>query len=246
MAAIDPEAREQLRQHAEGLLRAKYGEGRTLLDPVRVMHAVRTAAEEQVEVPAGDVLAALTLLDEARAALDTLERGLTRAARARSASWQEIADHLGLTSRSSAKSRYVRLQRDAASYRGDRYPELQRADRARDRAADEWARENERRLRGAVADLTAFNDTWPSLTTLASAKTLLSWTARLDGPALAAKLHRLHPALSGDIPAGAAVSPPHTAAQIRNGALALLNELASVRNAVSTKALSPDSQLAAE
>lgn len=51
------------------------------------MHAVRTAADRyglenaaQTEVPAADVLAALTQLDEARAALDTLERDLTRAA----------------------------------------------------------------------------------------------------------------------------------------------------------------------
>jgi hypothetical protein len=108
----------------------RYSGGRSWLDPVRVMHAVRAAAdglgavtgEHIPEVPAEDVLAALTQLDEARAALDTLERDLTRAARTRNASWQEIADALGLSSPSSAESRHVRLQRDAATYRADRYP----------------------------------------------------------------------------------------------------------------------------
>ncbi|MFJ8650056.1 hypothetical protein ACIRNI_28565 [Streptomyces sp. NPDC093546] len=42
--------------------------------------------QEQVEVPAADVLTALTQLDEARAALDTLEHDLTRAARKRGTS----------------------------------------------------------------------------------------------------------------------------------------------------------------
>ncbi|MER6149351.1 hypothetical protein [Streptomyces hirsutus] len=59
------------------------------------MHAVRAAAdgyglpggEERSEMPADDVLAAPIQLDEARAALDALERDLARAARARGASW---------------------------------------------------------------------------------------------------------------------------------------------------------------
>ncbi|MFI7360409.1 hypothetical protein ACIBTP_41730 [Streptomyces avidinii] len=118
-----------------------------LLDPVRVMHAVRADADrygpgdqEQAEVPAVDVLAALAQLDEARAALDTLESDLTQAARRRGASWQQVADHLELASRTSAESRFVRLERDAASYQGDRYPERRRAERARDRADDAWCR----------------------------------------------------------------------------------------------------------
>lgn len=83
------------------------------------MHAVRAAADrygldgqEQGEVPAVDVLAALTQLDEARAALDTLERDLTRAARRRGATWQQVADHLGL-----APARAVPGQRGTAPQR---------------------------------------------------------------------------------------------------------------------------------
>ncbi|MFE7616538.1 hypothetical protein [Streptomyces sp. NPDC057496] len=81
-------------------------------------------------MPADDVLAALTRLDEVRTALETLKRDLTRAARARRASWQQVADDLGPDSRSSAESRFVRLERDAAGCRGDRCPERQRAERS--------------------------------------------------------------------------------------------------------------------
>ncbi|MEU2062347.1 hypothetical protein [Streptomyces sp. NPDC013455] len=98
----DAETRQQVLEDAEALLRAKYDGGRDWLDPVRVMHAVRAAADryglddaEQAEVPADDILAALTQLDEARAALDTLERDLTRVARRRGASWQQVADSPG-------------------------------------------------------------------------------------------------------------------------------------------------------
>lgn len=103
-----------------------------------------------------------------------------------------------------------------------------------------WCRENERRLREAVSDLATFNDTWPALANAANAanmETLVSWQGRIDGPGLASKLRSLRSALSGAVPAGAVASHPRTAAEIRDGALALLDELATVRAAVSTKAL---------
>ncbi|MFF9483013.1 hypothetical protein [Streptomyces sp. NPDC014733] len=82
MATIDPAAREQQLQDAQALLQDRYGDGRPWHDPVRAMHAVRAAADgygladgaEPVDVPAEDVLAALTQLDQARADLDVLER----------------------------------------------------------------------------------------------------------------------------------------------------------------------------
>ncbi|MFB7584560.1 MULTISPECIES: hypothetical protein [Streptomyces] len=235
MAKIDPEDREQLLVDAEALLLAKYGGGRDWIDPVRVMHAVRAAADryglddaERAEVPADDVLAALTQLDEARAALDTLERDLTRAARRRGASWQQVADHLGLASRSSAESRFVRLERDAASYRGDRYPERQRAERARDRAGDAWCRANEPRLRAAVWSLACLNDEWERLARTASAERLVSWHRELDGPALAARLKALRRILDpvdGELPA--AGTP---AADARAEVLTLLDELLAARH----------------
>ncbi|MFD8992306.1 hypothetical protein ACFVZ4_30195 [Streptomyces goshikiensis] len=240
MARIDPEAREQLLQDAEALLLAKYGGGRDWIDPVRVMHAVRAAAdrygpggqEPAAEVPAVDVLAALTQLDEARAALDTLERDLTRAARGRGASWQQVADHLGLASRTSAESRFVRLERDAASYRGDRYPERQRAERARDRTGDTWCRANEARLRSAVWSLACFNDEWPPLARVASAEVLASWHRELDGPGLAARLKTVRPVLDpvdGNLPAAGTA-----AASARHEILGLLEELIAARHSTDT------------
>ncbi|MEK8175042.1 hypothetical protein NKH77_56085 [Streptomyces sp. M19] len=238
MAKIDPARREQQLSDAEDLLRARYGDGRAWHDPLRAMHAVRAAADgygaldgaDRPEVPAEDVLAALTQLDEARAAMDTLERDLTRAARDRGASWQQVADALGLTSRSSAESRHVRLERDAASYRRDRHPELQRAERARDRAGHAWCHANEARLREAIWDLATFNGTWPALAHAASETELASWVKELDGPALAARLRRLRPALADDLPPGAEASHPLAPAAIRDQVLALLDELIQARH----------------
>lgn len=236
MAKPDPETREQLVQDAETLLREKYNGGRDWLDPVRVMRTVRAAAErygldgaEQAEVvPVDDVLAALAQLDEARAALDTLERDLTRAARRRGASWQQVADSLGLASRSSAESRFVRLERDAASYHRDRYPERQRAERARNRAGDAWARANALRLRAAVWSMACLNDSWPRLARIAPAEQLAAWHRELDGPALAARLRPLRRILDpvdGESPAAGSA-----AAAARDEVLALLKKLHAARH----------------
>ncbi|MEU2078610.1 hypothetical protein [Streptomyces sp. NPDC013489] len=235
--AIDHDRHQQVLEAAEELLRAKYADGREWLDPVRVMHAVRAAADQhnlddakQAQVPAEDVLAALTQLVEARAALDTLERDLTRAARKRGASWGQVGESLGLAGRTSAESRFTRLERDAASYRGDRYPEKQRAERARDRAGDAWSQANERRLREAVGDLSTFNDTWPELARRASSQALSDWVARLDGPRLAARLRILRRVLSSPVPDTAVASHPLPAEELRLSALALLDELVDARN----------------
>ncbi|MFI9588480.1 hypothetical protein ACIHCQ_43420 [Streptomyces sp. NPDC052236] len=85
----------------------------------------------------------------------------------------------------------MRLERDAANYRGNRYPERQRAERARDRAGDAWCRANEPRLRAAVWSLAALNDEWPQLARTASADRLVTWHRELDAPALAARLRSL-------------------------------------------------------
>ncbi|MFB6755483.1 hypothetical protein ACFCX6_31725 [Streptomyces sp. NPDC056353] len=235
MATNDPEARDQVLEAAEELLLKRYGDGRTYLDPVRAMHAVRAAADgygvpdgqEPPEVPAGDVLAALTQLDEARAALDTLERDLTRAARDRGASWEAVAHALGLASRSSAESRFVRLERAAATYRGDRHPEKHRAERARDRIGAAWSRANEARLRAAVWSLACLNDQWPQLARNAPAEQLATWHRELDGPALAERLRGLQLILDAyghDLPAGGA------AAAARDEVLQLLDELRDARH----------------
>ena len=235
MATNDPEARDQVLETAEELLLKRYGDGRTYLDPVRAMHAVRAAADgygvpdgqERPEVPAEDVLAALTQLDEARAALDTLERDLTHAARARGASWEAVAHALGLASRSSAESRFVRLERAAATYRGDRHPEKHRAERARDRIGAAWSHDNEARLRAAVWSLACLNDAWPQLASTAPAEQLVTWHRELDGPALAERLRGLQLILGSYGPELPADSP---AAAARDEVRQLLDELRDARH----------------
>lgn len=232
----DPEARDRMLEAAEDLLQEQYGDGRAF-DPVRAMHAVRAAADgygvlegqEPPEVPAEDVLAALTQLDEARAALDTLERDLTRAARTRGASWEKVAHALGLASKSSAESRFVRLERAAATYRGDRHPDLHRAERARDRAATAWCHANTPRLRDAVWSLACLNDQWPQLARTAASEQLVTWHHELDGPALAERLRDLQlilDAYGAELPAGT------EAAAARDGALALLEEMRAARHGI--------------
>ncbi|MEV7282413.1 hypothetical protein [Streptomyces sp. NPDC093111] len=147
----------------------------------------------------------------------------TLAARHRGASWQQVADHLDLASRSSAESRFVRLERDAATYHGDRYPE-----RARDRAGAAWSRANEARLRAAVWSLACLEDTWAQLARTAPAETLIAWHRELDGPGLAARLNTLRLVLDGygtELPAG-------PAAAARDEVLALLAELRAARHGV--------------
>jgi len=241
MATNDHETRDQVLEAAEELLLKRYGDGRTFLDPVRAMHAVRAAADgygvpdgqERPEVPAGDVLAALTQLDEARAALDTLERDLTRAARARGASWEAVAHALGLASRSSAESRFVRLERAAATYRGDRHPEKHRAEKARDRLQADWCVQNSRRLRDAAWSLACLNDEWPQLARTATSEQLDRWHRELDGPGLGERLRGLQlilDAYGAELPAGS------EAAAARNEVLALLDEMRAVRHGLPTQA----------
>lgn len=177
-------------------------------------------------MPAEDALAALTQLDEARAALDTLERDLTRAARTRGASWEQVAHTLGLASRSSAENRYVRLERAAATYRGDRHPEKHRAERARARIGVAWCRDNAARLRAAAWSLACLNDEWPQLARTASSEQPDLWHRELDGPALAERLRGLQlilDAYGAELPAGS------EAAAARDEALQLLDELRAAR-----------------
>ncbi|MEV8331217.1 hypothetical protein OG501_37735 [Streptomyces niveus] len=89
--AMDYAARRQATSAARELLKDRYNDGDDFVDPVPVMYAVRAAAygyftrpgEEAPEVLADDVLAALTMMDDARARLDALEHDLLRAARSR-------------------------------------------------------------------------------------------------------------------------------------------------------------------
>ncbi|MER8188064.1 DNA-binding protein [Kitasatospora sp. NPDC094015] len=65
--------------------------------------------EGEPEVDRADIVAALTLLPQARAELDELEEGLITMARGRGFTWQEIAFGLGLGTPQAARQRHERL-----------------------------------------------------------------------------------------------------------------------------------------
>ncbi|MFF8387854.1 hypothetical protein ACF053_30015 [Streptomyces kanasensis] len=169
--AIDHAKQRRMQEAAEELLRERYGQNRNYLDPLKLMQEVRAQAlgfytdggEEAPEVPAEDVLAALTQMAEARASLDALEHDLIRAARSRSASWQKIADSLGLANRQAAEARATRLDRAAESHRGDRDVRAQRRDRARRRVVEAWCRDHETRIKTVGGRLVDVAGAWPEL-----------------------------------------------------------------------------------
>ncbi|WP_049558371.1 hypothetical protein [Nonomuraea sp. SBT364] len=65
--------------------------------------------EGEPEVDRADIVAALSLLPQARAEADDLEAGLLQMARGRGMTWQEIAFGLGLGTPQAARQRYERL-----------------------------------------------------------------------------------------------------------------------------------------
>jgi hypothetical protein len=112
-------------------------------------------------VPAGDVLAALTQVADARRRLDHMELRLIEAARERGASWQKVADSLGLEKRQSAEGRALRLQGAVESYRPNRRDVgSQRLDNARQRAADAWCGEQGDRIRDVAERLVDTSEAW--------------------------------------------------------------------------------------
>ncbi|MEV0580924.1 hypothetical protein [Streptomyces sp. NPDC050392] len=156
---------------AEKLLAERYGDendtrygGR--LSPEKAITSVLVAVSDYVphgqeprEVPAEDVLAALSQVDEARQHLDTTELKLIRAARTRGASWQKVADALGLGTRQSAETRALRLERGAQTYRG-RDVASQRLDKARDRAEEAWRAAHADRIREVAEQVYDTSDAW--------------------------------------------------------------------------------------
>ncbi|MEU1824169.1 hypothetical protein ABZ502_17300 [Streptomyces abikoensis] len=243
MATIDDERLQQIRDDAEQLLRDRYNAGRDYLDPVRVMHAVRAAAlgydlgqdGAPPEVPAQDVLAALTQLAEARAALDTLELDLLQGAKQRGASLLEMAHHLGLRTRQSAETRFLRLQAASATNRARRAIPEQRRARARQRNADAWCRQNEERMRKVAARLLDVAGAWPHLARDPLASSCLEeLTTVQDAPALAEPLNVLRLALApyGMEPPAPTGDRAGDAVEARDALLALLEELIAVRAGV--------------
>ncbi|MFE3143379.1 hypothetical protein [Streptomyces scopuliridis] len=240
--AMDYAARQQATSAARELLKERYNDGNDFADPVRVMYAVRAAAyghltgegEEVPRVPADDVLAALTMLDDARARLDALEHDLLRAARSRDASWATVAGALGLSTRQSAESRALRLERSRKAFSDGRDVAAQRADRTRQRNADAWLVAHEERIRtvcGQIVDTTA---AWPHLTSnpLARVHRLAAALALAAAPADPAdQLTELRVEIApyGGPPRDPTGPQAGAAAEARDAMLTLLAELRAVR-----------------
>ncbi|WP_181786113.1 hypothetical protein [Streptomyces phytophilus] len=193
------------------------------------MRTVRAAVDkqrfddaEQAKAPAADILAALTQLDEAGAALVEPPRRLLERRR------RPPRAHL-------AHQRPVPVRTPGARRRQPAprpLPGRLRADRARDRTGNAWCRADERQPREALGDLSTFNDTWPDLARAATSDTLSAWVRDLDGPALAARLPILRLVPSQPVPDGAVASHPEPADALRRSALAPLDEHLDARLSV--------------
>ncbi|MFE9298380.1 hypothetical protein [Streptomyces niveus] len=188
-------------------------------------------------MPVEDVLAALTMMDDDRARLDALEHDLLRAARSRDASWATVADALGLSTRQSAESRALRLER---SQKGSdsRDVAAQRADRASQRNTDAWLVAHEERIRIICEQIIDATPAWPHLTAnpLARVHRLAAILASGAGPAhLADRLAELRLEIAPYDGTREPVGPrAGAAAEARDAMLILLAELWGVRTGATT------------
>ncbi|MEU4835511.1 DNA-binding protein [Streptosporangium sp. NPDC023615] len=82
---------------------------------VTAMAAGSALAEPgEPEIDTTDLMAALTLVPQARAELDATEAALLKIARGRGMTWQDIAFSLGLSTPQAARQRYERLEARSA------------------------------------------------------------------------------------------------------------------------------------
>ncbi|WP_394427421.1 hypothetical protein [Streptomyces sp. SGAir0957] len=127
----------RIRRAAQALLQDRYGQGAEVLTGADAVTEV-TASLSVRPVPAEEILAALSHLEQARGELDGKELMLIRAARAQAVSWQRIAGALGLDTRQSAESRAARLQRALSTDSGEgmRSVAAARREKARRRAEE--------------------------------------------------------------------------------------------------------------
>ena len=149
--------------------------GRTVSEPASFMAAAAALAAiddavRTARVPAGhggresradpgQALAALLLLRELRTELAGWEAGLVETARAAGATWAELAQPMGVSSRQAAENRYLRLRpagHDAAgtgAATGAERVKAVRDRRAADRTVTTWARANAAELRVLAAQI---------------------------------------------------------------------------------------------
>ncbi|MCX4784780.1 MULTISPECIES: hypothetical protein [unclassified Streptomyces] len=104
-----------------------------------------------------DALDALLLLRDVSRRLAAWEPSLIEVAREAGASWAEIAQPLGVTSRQAAERRYLRLRTGPLGTTGEQRVQATRDRRAANRTVAAWARDNAadlRRLAGRITSLT--------------------------------------------------------------------------------------------
>ncbi|MFP1625364.1 type III effector protein [Streptomyces sp. 5K101] len=107
---------------------------------------------------AEQALAALLLLREVRNRLAGWEPSLIEAAREAGASWADLAQPLGVTSRQAAERRYLRLRPGADGTTGEQRVKATRDRRAANRSVTAWARDNAADLRQLAGQITALTD----------------------------------------------------------------------------------------
>ncbi|MEU2117059.1 type III effector protein [Streptomyces sp. NPDC016459] len=102
-----------------------------------------------------EALTALLLLRELREQLAAWEPGFIEAARDAGASWAELAQPLGVTSRQAAERRYLRVRPGGPGTTGEQRVQATRDRRAADRSVTAWARGNAAELRRLAGQITA-------------------------------------------------------------------------------------------
>ncbi|MEV6262716.1 type III effector protein [Streptomyces sp. NPDC051784] len=150
---------------------------------------------------AGQAVAALRLLHELRDQLAAWEPGLIEAARAAGASWADLAQPLGVSSRQAAEKRYLRVRPGAPGATGAQRVEATRSGRAADRSVTSWARSNAAELRQLAGQITALTGLPSSPATELSAALAHDDAARLVAPLAEARDHLAadHPDLAARI-----------------------------------------------
>ncbi|MGW5421145.1 type III effector protein [Streptomyces sp. NPDC003943] len=183
-------------------------------DPVtfRAALAALAAIDETVraarsaDVPAAspsasseEALAALLLLRELREQLASWEPGLIEAARDAGASWAELAEPLGVTSRQAAERRYLRVRPGRPGATGEQRVQATRDRRAADRTVTSWARDNAAELRLLAAQISSLDNVAGALR-----RDLSRALADIDPAGLLeplARAHTAHPPLPPDLAA---------------------------------------------
>ncbi|MFE7779080.1 type III effector protein [Streptomyces sp. NPDC057445] len=171
----------------------------TIHEALRTAHAPRDEEHrEPAQASSEQALATLLLLREVRDQLAEWEPGLIEEAREAGASWADLAQPLGVSSRQAAERRYLRVRPGNPGSTGEQRVQATRDRRAADRTVTAWARANSADLRQLAGQITALTDL------PAAARTpLVGLTAALadnDAAALVGPLTVTHAYLASDHP----------------------------------------------